>query len=430
MSTRREFLKQWSVASAVGVASPSVLARAVREAGDVKTPPGAIKPARKGVLELAIVGTGQISHRYLKQAQGDERARFVATCARTLESAKARANEYGVGAWFDDYKTMLDKVRPEGVVIATPTALHAEQTIAALERGIPVLCEKPMARTLDECRSMVAAAEREKVVYLNLPYDASPSFLAALEYLNEATLGVFTGAEANLSLPGTSRDNWYYDIQVAGGGAGLDTLVYPVSKLISLLGPARRVTGFINTLIPQRILGDGETIDSLPPPRDPAKGKVVKPTVDDNATLVIEWAGGQNAVVRTLWGTSFVNNTAAIYGRHGTLWTGVFGNDVVIHSPERAIPEAESVTWNGQKDCYKVPIKEIRKNEGLVDHFIDCILGVAQPTCSGQQALHVHEILFKGYEAARTGRVQELETTFTTWHPIEPSFLDTRSRPI
>jgi predicted dehydrogenase len=130
-----------------------------------------------------------------------------------------------------------------------------------------------------------------------------------------------------------------------------------------------------------------------------------------------------------LWGTSFVRfNDTAIYGRHGTLWFA--GKDLIIHSPKRIIEGAESTTWNGRKDCYRVSAKPLENvtGEGLIDHFSDCIEGRAQPTCGGEQALHVHEILFKGYDAARTGRTQNLETTFTPWHRIEPSFYDTRSR--
>jgi predicted dehydrogenase len=243
-------------------------------------------------------------------------------------------------------------------------------------------------------------------VFLSLPYDAHPPFLEALKHLNEATLGAFIGAEAQALLPGTSRDNWYYDRKVAGGGVGLDTLVYPVSSLISMLGPAKRVTGFANTLIPRRILGPGETIDVDPPPRDAAKGKIVESTVDDNMTLLLEWPGGQQAVVRGIWGTSLVRFDSAIYGRHGTLWLS--GNDVVIHSPEKAMPGAEPITWGNYKNCYRIPVKPMGgwENEGLIEHFIDCIEGLNQPMCSGQQQLHVHEILFKGYEAARSGRTQ------------------------
>jgi predicted dehydrogenase len=291
-----------------------------------------------------------------------------------------------------------------------------------------VLCEKPMAMSVEECRAMVDAAERSGAVLLCLPYDATPAFRAALQHLNEATMGVFTGAEAQLLLPGVSRDNWYFDQSVAGGGAGLDTLVYPVSRLIGLLGPARRVHGFVNTLIPHRILGDGATIDVVPPPRDHRQGKTVEPTVDDNATLVLEWENGQQAVARALWGTSILRNDTVVYGRHATMWLSA--GDVVIHSPEAEIPGAESIEWNGYPSCYRIPFEASARieDEGLVEHLVDCIQGRARPTCPGEQTLHVHEILFRGYEAARIGRAQELETTFTPWHEIDPAFHDTRSR--
>jgi predicted dehydrogenase len=379
-------------------------------------------------IDLAIVGTGQISHRYLKQVASSGRARFIATCARTLDAARARAVEYGIGAWFDDYSAMYEAVQPDAVVIATPTAMHAAPTIAALERGIHVLCEKPMGSTFEECRAMLDAARKSGAVYLNLPYDDSLQLRAALAHLDEATLGVFVGAEAQLLLPGPPRANWFYDRKLAGGGAGLDTLVYPVSRLVSLLGPARRVTGFVNTLIPHRLLGEDETFGEIPP-RDSTHR--VESTVDDNVTLLIEWAGGQQAVVRALWATSIVRNDTTIYGRRGTLWLS--GEEVIIHSPERAIPEAAPMSWCGYADCYRIPFESAAdwpRNEGLIEHFVDVIEGKSQPTCSAEQALHVHEILFQGYDAASSGCTQELRTAFTSWHRIDPAFHDTRSRSI
>lgn len=271
MSTRRAFLMQTAASTLVAATAPAALSQDVnkttKKTRSAARPNSSRTPARlkDGVARLAIVGTGQISHRYLKQASA--RAKFVATCARTLDSAKARAVQYNIEKWFDSYERMYDEVTPDAVIVATPTAVHAPVTIAALKHGIHVLCEKPMATRLEDCYAMVDAAARSGAVFLNMPYDATAAFRTALSYLNEDTLGVFTGAEAQLLLPGPSRDNWFYDRAIAGGGAGLDTLVYPVSILISMLGPARRVTGFVNTLIPHRILGDGETMDLGPPPR-------------------------------------------------------------------------------------------------------------------------------------------------------------------
>jgi predicted dehydrogenase len=406
-TTRRTFLTH--AAASIAAAMPIQVSLAAEASGDWRAKPD------DGVVKMAIVGTGQISHRYLKQAAGSPRARFVATCARTLESAKTRALEYGITDWFDDYEAMYDKAKPDAVIIATPSSVHAAPAIAALERRIHVLCEKPMATRFEDCEAMVAAAQKNDAVFLAMPFNATPPFLTALDYLNEATLGVFTGAEAQLNISGHSRPNWYYERDVAGG-VMLDTMVYPVARLIDMLGPAKRVTGFVSTLIPHRMVGD----------------KTVESNIDDNVSLVVEWDGGQQGLFRALWGTSMFRGDTFIYGRHGTLLTSVFGGEVVVHSPERPIDGAEPMAWHGQKDCYRPRLKSLPNitGDGHIDHFVDCIQKLAQPTCSGLQRLHVHEILFRGYEAARSGRTQELKSTFTPWHKIDPAFHDTRSRPI
>jgi len=362
------------------------------------------------MIRLAMVGCGQISERFFTQAKTRDDVQFVATCARRLESAERKGREHGVERWFDDYTQMFEEVRPDGVVVTTPHSMHTGPAVAALERGIHVLDEKPMATSLDDCRQMVDAAERSGALLMCLPFDHNPAFLTALDYLNEVTLGKFTGAESVLLIPGPPRDNWYYDRSIAHGGAMLDCLVYPLSRLISLLGPATRVTAAVNTLIPKRIVRDGKRVNS---------------DVDDNVTLIVEWANGQQAVVRTLWGTSFTRNDTTIYGRQGTLWLG--GGQVTLHSPERPVPGAEPVEWHGFSNCFRIPIRPETPNESMIDHFVACIKSGSEPRCNGRLQLHVHEILFKGYQAAETGQTQMLETTFKPWHVVSPEFYDTRS---
>jgi predicted dehydrogenase len=362
------------------------------------------------MVRLAMVGCGQISERFFKQAAARDDVRFVATCARRRESAEAKGREHRIDAWYDDYERMYDEVRPDGVVVTTPHSVHAAPSIAASRRGIHVLNEKPMATSLEDCRAMVGAADAGNALLMCLPFDHNSAFLTALQYLNEEALGKWTGAESVLLIPGPPRDNWYYDRSIAHGGAMLDCLVYPMSRLVSLLGPARSVTAKVSTLIPRRIVGDGKRVES---------------DVDDNVTLIVEWAGGQQAVVRTLWGTSFTRNDTTVYGRKGTLWLG--GGQVVLHSPEKTVEGAEPIEWHGFKECYRVPISDETPNESIIDHFVRCIQTGAQPKCSGKLQLHVHEILFKAYRAAETGATQQLETTFEPWHHVDPAFYETRA---
>src|SRR5688500_14997601 len=129
------------------------------------------------MVSLAIVGCGQISERFFKQAEARDDARFVATCARHLESAERKGREHAVERWYDDCERMYDEVRPDGVVIATPHSLHAAPAIAALRRGIHVLNEKPMATSLADCQVMVRAADEGGALLMCLPFDHNPAFL-------------------------------------------------------------------------------------------------------------------------------------------------------------------------------------------------------------------------------------------------------------
>ncbi|MDU5145795.1 MAG: Gfo/Idh/MocA family oxidoreductase [Paenibacillus dendritiformis] len=88
-----------------------------------------------------------------------------------------------------------------------PHSLHAEPVISALERGLHVLNEKPMAASFEDCQRMVSLAEDKGAIFMSLPFELHPVFLAASEFVNERYIGKVTGAEAQLSLPGPWRDN-------------------------------------------------------------------------------------------------------------------------------------------------------------------------------------------------------------------------------
>lgn len=361
------------------------------------------------MIRLAMIGCGQISERFFVQAEALDGMEFVATCAKHIESAEKKAREHGISLWYDDYERMMDEVKPDGVVVTTPHSVHAAPAISALTRGIHVLDEKPMATSLADCRTMVCAADANDAILMCLPFDHTPAFQTALKYINEATIGKFTGGESLLIIPGPYRDNWYMNKDVAQGGAMLDCVVYPMSRIVSMLGPAKRVTAMVNNLIPHRICGNGKLCES---------------DVDDNVTLIVEWAGGQQVVVRTLWGTSFWRNDTTVYGRKGTVW--FTGDRAIVHSPEKAISEGELINWQGFDNCYSIPASSEFADECMIGHFTKCIRDHKEPKCSGHLQLHVHEILFKGYVSAETGITQELETTFTPWNVIDPDFYNTR----
>lgn len=364
-------------------------------------------------IHLGMIGSGHVSNRYFEQAASIEGVQFTAVCSKHLEHAERKAAMYGIPRWYDDYEVMMDHEALDAVVVTTPHSLHAEPVIAAIERGLNVLNEKPMATNFEDCKRIVSLAEEKGTIFMSLPYDMNPVFLAASKYVDERYIGKFTGAEAQLSLPGPWRDNWYYDKSISHGGAVLDCLVYPVSRLVSLLGPAVSVMAEVNTLIPNRIVGDGKKVYS---------------DVDDNVSVIVQFEGGQHAVIRSLWGMPFKQNNTIIYGRSGTIALNDSGYPLVIQTSEKMIPDAEQVVWRGLENCY-IPHGMMSKqpNESVIAHFVDCLRTGKQPVQSGRQQLHVHEIMFGAYRSAETGQRYRLTTTFTPWSKLDPGIYDTRS---
>jgi predicted dehydrogenase len=111
------------------------------------------------VSRAAIVGAGFVARVHVR-ALRELGVPVVAVCGRTLEGAQA----FGEGTPYDDLIELLERERPDVLHVCTPNHVHAEQALAALERGVHVVCEKPLAVSGDECARMVEAAERQGLV--------------------------------------------------------------------------------------------------------------------------------------------------------------------------------------------------------------------------------------------------------------------------
>jgi predicted dehydrogenase len=126
----------------------------------------------------------------------------------------------------------------DGVVIASPSALHAEQAVDAFERGRAVFCQKPLARTADEARSVVAAAERaDRLLGVDLSYRHAAAFATARELVRSGALGEIVAANLvfhNAYGPGKP---WFYERELSGGGCLIDLGIHLVDLALWTLGP-------------------------------------------------------------------------------------------------------------------------------------------------------------------------------------------------
>ena len=357
---------------------------------------------------LGMIGCGQISKRFFDQAERLPGVRFVATCAAHEESARLKATERGCDRWYTDYRDLLADPGVDGVVITTPHALHARMATDAVRAGKHVLVEKPLATRWSDAVELAEAAKGSSVTVLALPFVHYPELATALQFAREEYIGKITGVEAELSFSGPPRSNWYYSKE-AEGGAMLDTLVYPLARVAALMGPAARVAATVGTLIPRRLCGDGGRVESA---------------VDDNVTLLLDYATGQQAVVRAIWSQSYMQNGTVLHGRHGAIFINRFGRPLVVKSDLQPVPDAEPVEYLGLTNCYAPKVPTLPVEEDLVGHFASCIRTGATPRPSLAIGLHVVEQQMRAYESARTGRILDLATSFDVWWDRQPGILD------
>lgn len=141
-------------------------------------------------LRIGVIGAGSFCRWHLDGINNSKSAVAVCVCDKVLERAKQRAAEYGVKEVCTDYNELLARDDIDAVTLPLPDQVHAEIAIAALRAGKHVLCEKPMALDLDECKEMVKVArETGKQLMVGQIGRYTPSFLKAKELLESGAIG-------------------------------------------------------------------------------------------------------------------------------------------------------------------------------------------------------------------------------------------------
>ena len=176
------------------------------------------------MIKVAIIGCGKIAQvRHLPEYAANPNVELVGYYDLNRERAEKVAAQYG-GKVYDTYFDLLNNPAIDAVSICVDNRSHAEITTYALYAGKHVLCEKPMAITLAECESMVAAAEfngKHLMIGHNMRFD--PVYRRAKKLLDEGVIGdviTFRTVMGNAGPEGWSMDgNWFFDKKKAAMGA-------------------------------------------------------------------------------------------------------------------------------------------------------------------------------------------------------------------
>jgi 1,5-anhydro-D-fructose reductase (1,5-anhydro-D-mannitol-forming) len=249
------------------------------------------------MVNWLVIGIGDITRkRVLPAILAEPRSNLYALLTRDPGKAEA----YPGALAYTDLSDALDDAKGDAkidaVYVASPVALHADQTIASLSAGKPVLCEKPVALDLAQAESMAEAARESGklcgVAYYRRLY---PKLMRARQLILEGAIGQPVLVEANYHgwLESPER-GWLKDPALAGGGPLYDVGSHRIDACNFLFGRPLRATGLLsNALHPL--------------------------AVEDSATTLIEYAEGIHAVVDVRWNSRITRDQFRIVGSEGEI---------------------------------------------------------------------------------------------------------------
>lgn len=200
-------------------------------------------------IRWGIIGVGDVTE--IKSGPGFRKARnsaLVAVMRRDGAKAADYARRHGVPRWYDEGAALVHDPEVDAVYIATPPHVHRQYTELAAAARKPVYVEKPMARTADECRAMIAACAAHGVpLWVAYYRRAQPRYLKVKSLLDSGAIGDVRSVHTELYQPPAAFDParlpWRVIPEIAGGGLFVDLASHTLDLLDYFLGPIRRVQG-------------------------------------------------------------------------------------------------------------------------------------------------------------------------------------------
>ena len=343
-------------------------------------------------IKVGIIGCGKIAQvRHIPEYAANPHVEvygfYDLNQARTEELAK----KYG-GKAYASYQELLADPDIAAVSVCTATHAHAEVTIAALKAGKHVLCEKPMAVTLEECEAMVAAAkESGKYLMIGQNQRLAKAHAKAKELVAQGAIGqVLTfrtifghgGPETWSIDPGSNV--WFFDKTKAAMGAMADLGIHKTDMIQYVLG-----TKIVKT---QAMLTTQDKKD--------ASGNLIG--VDDNAICIYQMEDGVIGTMTASW-TYYAaeDNTTVIYGTKGELR--------LYDDPKYSV---QQINADGTRIDYQIDQIQTNDNQtasGVIDLFAECLVKTEEPEISGENVLHAMKAVFASIESSAKGCAIEVK---------------------
>ena len=340
---------------------------------------------------IGIIGCGKIAQvRHIPEYAEHKDARLLGFYDINQERAAALAKQYG-GTAYATVEELLANPEIDAVSVCAANFAHAELTIAALNAGKHVLCEKPMAITLAECEAMVEAAKANgKYLMIGHNQRLAKAHAMARKLIVDGLIGDIVTFRTTFGHGGPETwsvdpglNTWFFDKTRAAMGAMADLGIHK--------------TDLIQFLTGQQVIRTTARVTTLD--KKDASGNLI--SVDDNAICIYEMSGGAFGTMTASW-TYYgaEDNSTVLYGTKGIM--RIYDDPAI--SIKVILADGGKISY----DVEAIQTNDNQTNSGVIDLWMESLVNHKAPEISGESALAAMRAVFASIESSETGRAVDI----------------------
>jgi len=344
-------------------------------------------------ISLAIVGLGKMGIMHAAMASACAGARVGALVDM---DPKVGANVQSIGVeapFYTDLRAAVEGERLDGAVIATPSHTHRRLVEAAFEAGLDVLCEKPLAHTLQDAQALAEAARQRPGLCAAMGFMKGHQglFLSSARLLREGALGEVRRFHASVCLSQvfSPKSGWTFTQELSGGGVLINTGIHLIHLSSLLFGRVAAVT---------------------------CRARPMHSSVEDTLSAILEFESGVFGSVDMSWsvpGYEVEYTRIVVEGENGVMELDDFRRRLHLLRPWRDLPKGLSVVHQSQGDCAPFTLTPDYCGEGYCNEMCDFVEAVRldrPPRYTLEDGYEIQRIIDGLYQSAQRAE----------WLPLRP----------
>ncbi len=316
---------------------------------------------KKGTLKIGIIGCGQMGLWHFDAYRHNPLIQMVAFCDSNTERATDLAKRVG-GVVYSDYREMFAKEQLNAVSICTVPSTHKDMTIAALQAGCHVLCEKPLALSTKEAEEMLKVAQdKQRLLLSAFKFRFFEEVKQAKEIIDQGMLGKIINFRLMFGGYINMNGSWFAQKEISGGGVIIDNGPHAFDLIHHLLGSIKTVKAHTSKL------------QEIP--------------VEDTAHIFCELSNGGKGTIDISWSLPVSTQTyLEIYGEEGTLFLDFKGLSYKLK------------TWDEWRRVDNI-LDSKATFEKQISHFVDAMAGQKNLVTTPEDGLKAQQLIELSYKS-------------------------------